>query len=217
MFGPPIPRVKSEFFTNISTKAEVFASQSLQVGFVACNYDAAPFDTTEQVAEMVLTHQLSTGLLWEDIRMKGGAYGASVSSNSLENSMSFSTYRDPNPIRSLEIISKLMQNQKKLHHHADVKEIDLVKSIIGCYAKEIYPLTNAEKGGVDFLRFLYGIQNDYLKRRLDRLINISSADIESVFASFSSRVSTAPVIISGKKGAEQAAKALGTEVKILPV
>jgi len=221
-FGPPAPRLKSEFFTDadkIMPKAEIFASQSLQVGFAAKTFDAAPFDTTEQIAEMVLTHQLSTGVLWEDIRMKGGAYGVSISSNSLENSVNFSTYRDPNPLRSLDVISKLLKDglHKHLFDNADNKEDYLEKSIIGCYAKETYPMTSAEKGGIDFLRFLYGIENDYLKRRLERLINVSSADIESVFASFSSRASAAPVIISGLKTAEQAAKTLGVNVTILPL
>jgi Zn-dependent M16 (insulinase) family peptidase len=139
-----------------------------------------------------------------------------MNSNSLENSMNFSTYRDPVPLRSLDVISNLMKNGGNVNILTGNEDY-LVKSIIGCYAKETYPLTNAEKGGVDFLRFLYGIKNDYLEKRLERLINISSADIKSVFASFGSRASGTPVIISGMKGAEQAAKTLGTNVTLLPL
>ena len=75
-FGPPKPRLDSNhletsFDLSIDKrpKAEVFASASLQVGFAALTLNAAPFDTMEQVAETVLTHQLSTGTLWEEIRI----------------------------------------------------------------------------------------------------------------------------------------------------
>ena len=225
-FGHPAPRlsVNSESaFAKMAfskpTLPEVFASRSLQVGFAALAMESAPFDTIMQVAETVLTHQLSTGALWENIRMKGGAYGAFISSNAMENSMSFATYRDPNPLRSLDIISAILKSSKQdsLQYYGGGDESYLVKSIIGCYAKETRPRTSAEKGIVDFFRFLYGIEDDYRKRSLERLINISTADIENLFASLGSRAVSGPVIIGSMKDAEQAAKTLGVDLKILPV
>jgi hypothetical protein len=218
-FGPPVQRLSAGIENiPVSSAIEVFASHSLQVGFAALTLNAAPFDTTEQIAEVVLTHQLSTGALWEDIRMKGGAYGAFVSSDSLENCMSFATYRDPNPLRSLDVFSGILKNgslQDYIQKHCD--EDYLEKSIIGCYAKEIRPKTSAEKGFVDFLRFLYGINDNHRVKRLDRLISVSAADITGAFSSLASKTKAGTVIITGMKNAEQAAKALGTEVKILPV
>ena len=226
-FGAPKPRAQQDDIspngkTNSASasKAEIFASQSLQIGFAAIAYNAAPFDTTEQIAENVLTHQLSTGALWEDIRMKGGAYGAFINSDSLENCVSFATYRDPNPLRSLEVISTIMKNSRNgggLRYCGGGDDDYLVKSIIGCYAKEVCPRTNAEKGLIDFYRFLYGIEDDYRARRLKKLINLSTNDIADAFASLASRTPTEPVIITGLKSAEQAAKALGAEVTVLPV
>jgi len=70
---------------------------------------------------------------------------------------------------------------------------------------------------LDFIRFLYGVENSYLKRKLERLINISTGDITSAFNSLGSRTASGPVIISGVKGAQQAAKALGVDVTTLPV
>jgi Zn-dependent M16 (insulinase) family peptidase len=111
-FGPPLPRLsQQDIIIPSAPAAEVFTSMSLQVGFAALTLNAAPFDTVEQIAEMVLTHQLSTGALWEDIRMKGGAYGAFVNSDSLENCMSFATYRDPNPLRSLDVYLQILNDK----------------------------------------------------------------------------------------------------------
>ncbi|MCL1958844.1 MAG: peptidase M16, partial [Spirochaetes bacterium] len=214
-FGAPVNRIPAVSDTSGETqkRAEVFASPSLQVGFAALSLNAAPFDTNEQIAETVLSHQLSTGVLWESIRMKGGAYGAHVNNDSLENFVSFSTYRDPDPLRSLDAISAILKDSA----YGNCSDDYLVKSIIGCYANETRPKTSAENGLADFLRFLYGIEDTYRKRRLERLVSVSTADIAAAYASLGARPSTGTVIIAGTKIAEQAAKALDTEVQMLAV
>jgi Zn-dependent M16 (insulinase) family peptidase len=80
-------------------------------------------------------------------------------------------------------------------------------------------LTNrAENGLVDFYRFLYGVEDIYRKNKLKRLISVTGADIAAAFASLGSRPLTGgPIVIAGIKKAEEAAKALGTEVQLLPV
>ena len=237
-FGPPRPRgpVAARFESpapgpgaGISDRAsaEVFASPSLRVGFAARTLRAAPFDTPAQSAEIVLAHRLSTGALWEDIRMKGGAYGAFAGADSLEGCFSFATYRDPNPLRSLDAFSSILKSSARSKNGEaqkadDVRDDDeLVKIIIGCYAKETRPRSSAEKGLTDFFRFLYGIDDGFRKRKLERLIAVTGADIAAAFESLAARTALpdapGPVIITGIKSAEQAAKALGTELKVLPV
>jgi len=219
-FGPPVPRYPAEAWDlkreSIPVK-EVFASKTLQIGFAALTLNAAPFDTVEQIADMVLTHQLNTGALWEDIRMKGGAYGAYVSGNSLENFFAFSTYRDPNPLRSLDAFNQILKNNSPDFLQYNTGKDYLEKSIIGCYAKETYPRTAAQDGLVDFYRFLYGIDDSYRKNRLERLISISSADITAAYTALGSKQKSGTAIITGVKTAEEAAKALGTEVQMLPM
>jgi len=215
-FGAPVPKGKNIDTVNDSAdgqKPEVFASPSLQVGFAGYSLNAAPFDTKEQLAEAVLAHQFSTGILWETIRMKGGAYGAVVNSDSVENCISFATYRDPNPMRSLESISEILKDSS----YGKCDEDYLVKSIIGCYAKETRPRTSSENGLVDFYRYLYGIEDSYRKRKLGHLISVTTQDIAAAFDSISARKPIGTVVIAGTKTAEQAAKALDVDVKVLPV
>jgi presequence protease len=214
-FGAPVNRISAaaDNSGNIKKGAEVFASPSLQIGFAAISLNAAPFDTNEQIAETVLSHQFYTGALWENIRMKGGAYGALINSDSMEDCVSFATYRDPDPLRSLDAISAILKDSA----HGNCSDDYLVKSIIGCYAKETRPKTSAENGSADFNRFLYGIEDTYRKRGLERLVSVSTADIAAAYASLGARPSTGTVIIAGTKIAEQAAKALDTEVQILAV
>jgi len=218
--GPPRSALQAASDTKAKmvpgTASEVFASPSLQIGFAAMTLRAAPYDTPAQTAETVLAHQLSTGALWEDIRMKGGAYGASASSDSLERCFSLSTYRDPNPLRSLNSFSAILKT-----NNITAENDGLEKIIIGCYSRETRPRSPAEKGIADFLRFISRIENDYRRRRLQRLIAVSAADISAALGELAAQVAAdnaaSRVIITGMKGAEQAAKALGTEVRTLPV
>jgi len=145
--------------------------------------------------------------------MKGGAYGAFASSDSLENCVSFATYRDPTPMRSLDIFLSILKNGA----YGNCSEDSLVKSIIGCYAKETRPRTSAEDGLIDFYRFLYGIEDGYRRRKIERLVSISTADIQAAFSALGTRAATGSVIIAGTKSAEQAAKELGAELQVLPV
>jgi Zn-dependent M16 (insulinase) family peptidase len=219
-FGPPqrcrdTPKAVSGIAGN-----EIFASPSLQVGFAAMSMRAAAFDTLEQVAETALAHQLSTGPLWEDIRMKGGAYGAFASGDHLERHFSFSTYRDPNPLRSMESFAAVLRPGD----NAFMGEDDLVKTIIGCYARETRPRAPSEKNISDFFRFISRIDDGCRRRKLQRLIAVSAGDVSAALGGLVSQVEQEPaksaigrVIITGMKGAEQATKALGTEARALPV
>jgi Zn-dependent M16 (insulinase) family peptidase len=205
---------------------EVFASPSLQVGFASFTLPAAPFGSKGQAAELVLSHLLSTGALWETIRMKGGAYGAFAQSDSLEGAFAFSTYRDPNPQRSLEAFSSIIKDLAS-QSGAWNENDELEKAIIGTYSKETRPRTSAEKSVSDFLRFLYGIGDHHRSERLKSLVAVSGNDIDAALKRLAASLggSTAkgdspfphPVIIAGRPAAEKAAAQLGTGVTELPV
>lgn len=101
----------------------------------------------------------------------------------------------------------------------------LEKAIIGSYSREIRPRTSAEKGAVDFSRFLYGIEDTVRQRRLEKLIQVSGDEIAAVLRRLASQGGPAggpaqggaPVIVAGTAAAEKAAKALGVTPKALPV
>ncbi len=61
---------------------------------------------------LVLSHIVSYDFLWPEIRVKGGAYGSSLSI-SRNNDVCFGTYRDPNVKNSYEVFKKLPEYLKK--------------------------------------------------------------------------------------------------------
>ncbi|MCL2601181.1 MAG: insulinase family protein [Treponema sp.] len=241
-FGPPRLRnpasVTIESFTalsqiastfsksGLSAKGEVFSSPSLQVGFAAVSLNASPFASPLQAADLVLSHQLSTGALWENIRMKGGAYGAFAQPDSLEGPFSFATYRDPNPLRSLDAFSSILLSMEAATREGTraFDEETLTKAVIGAYARETRPRSPAEKSLGDFFRFLYGIEDNHRLRRLKDLVAVSEEQIGAVLQRLAGEINqppetsrTCPVIIAGIAEAEKAAARLGVPLYQLPV
>jgi Zn-dependent M16 (insulinase) family peptidase len=197
-------------------RAEVLSSSSLQVGFAAMTLKGASLQTREAGTEAVLAHRLSTGALWEDIRMKGGAYGAFANSDGMEETFAFSTYRDPGPLRSLEVFPAILKEAAK----AIPDEETLTKAVIGSFSKETRPRTAAEKGLADCLRFLYGIEDRRRKAKLEFIVSITAAELAAAAERLAGSVSTSPgipTVIAGPAEAEKAAAKLGVEIRTLPV
>jgi Zn-dependent M16 (insulinase) family peptidase len=241
-FGPPRPpnpavMERDSFLSHPEpVTAEVYSSPSLQVGFAALALPGAAFPRREHTAEAVLGHQLSTGALWEDIRMRGGAYGAFAYTDGNEKIFGFSTYRDPNPLRSLGAFTAILQDRAGLppgpgmeprqeepapRDSASIEDA-LEKAIIGQYAKETQPRTAAEKGKIDFSRFLYGVDICHREQKLRALIGISEEEVAGAARRLAESASAAnpsltPVIIAGSKTAKEAAEYLAVEVRELPV
>ena len=226
IFGPPKPRKNYEqdfsSLTHIKlapdAKGEVFASSSLQVGFAGISHKTVPYASPLQAAELVFSHQLSTGDLWEDIRMKGGAYGAFAHPDHLEGSFAFSTYRDPNPLRSLDAFESIIKESAQKGMENNFDDLALDKAVIGTYSRETRPRSPAEKCITSFLRFLYGIEDSHRKRRLKDIINVKKEDIIAVQQRMAlDSENVFPVILDGISGAEKAASRLNAELIMLPV
>ncbi|MDR0562073.1 MAG: insulinase family protein [Spirochaetaceae bacterium] len=195
-------------------KREVYGSPSLQVGFAGMCLKSAPFGSANQPSEAVLAHRLTTGDLWEDIRMKGGAYGAFAAPDSLEQTFSLSTYRDPNPLRSLDAFPSILQAMSGRNDD----EESLEKAVIGAYSKETRPRTPAEQGSADFLRFLYGIEDSHRAKKRRELIAVSPDETRRTAQRLAEGADEASsVILAGLGSAEKAAAALGLPLKTLPV
>jgi Zn-dependent M16 (insulinase) family peptidase len=195
---------------------EVFASPSLQIGFAALSLGASPMNSRLHGAELALAHQLSTGPLWEQIRMKGGAYGAFAQVDSIEGIFAFSTFRDPEPLRSIDSFGPILKNALSQLKSRPGEEA-LEKTIVGAYSRETRPRTPAERAASDFIRFLYGLPEELRRQRLRWLIELRREELIAALERLAGQEGKAPVIIAGPEAAGEAARKLGVEVKILPV
>jgi Zn-dependent M16 (insulinase) family peptidase len=192
----------------------VFTSPSLQVGFAALALPGTAYASREQSAEFILSHLLSTGALWEDIRMRGGAYGAFANPDRMERVFIMASYRDPNPLRSLEAFRSILKKTAE----TPIDSEDLEKLVIGAYSKETRPKTSAEKGFSDFLRWLYGIENRFLESKLRDFTKIQGEEVQEASRRLVSLIDQGrTAVLSGRDSAKKAAEALGVKAVELPV
>ncbi len=192
---------------------EVYQSAALQVGFAALALRASPFTSDLHAAELVLSHWLSTGILWEDIRMRGGAYGAFAYPDGLEPVFVLATYRDPNPARSLQALPGALR--KALDALPAGEELE--KAVIGSFSKESRPRTNPEKGFADFMRFLTGIEDWMRSRKLKAIAAMETELLRQAGESLAASLATAPVaVVAGNGQAAASAEQLRVPVRNLP-
>jgi Zn-dependent M16 (insulinase) family peptidase len=241
-FGPPCQKnPTSQDWENFSAirginhspdKAVVFTSPSLQVGFAAISFKGEIYGSPLKAAEIVLCDRLITGIFWDDIRIKGGAYNIFVETNPFGDTISFSSYRDPNPLRTLEVFSSRITSASVetlgLDGKAQGGRNILDNSVIRIYTD----LINARLDGNytdlinapfldDFLKFLIGIDDKRHCENLKDILAVTPEKIDAVLKRMATEIrgvpnQTHPVIIADKAQARKAAKKLNAEIINLP-
>lgn len=224
-FGPPKPVVSRDpapffaFFAphtddgaGAAGMTEVFASSSLQVGFAGRSLESPRYGSRAEMAGQLLAHHLSTGELWEQIRMKAGAYGAFANINAMERLFALGTYRDPDPAHSLSVFSDALKKTRRRR----IDKETLEKAVIGTYSKLTRPKTPSQRGFEDFEHLLYGITDEQRARNRRNLLDMTADDVSSVAKSLAD-IDGVACIITGSVDAEKTAAKFGVEVKPLPV
>jgi Zn-dependent M16 (insulinase) family peptidase len=150
-------------------------SAALQVGFASSVLPSPRYGTKDQPVDIVFGHWLASGPLWEKIRTTGGAYGAFAYPDSLEDIFVFSTYRDPSPLRSLDIFRQTLEAAAE----ELIDPLSLEKTITGCYSREVQPRSPSDKGFTAFIRVLYGISDEVRKRKIERILSVTPEDMRS--------------------------------------
>ena len=151
------------------------AASALQVGFAAAVIPSPVYGSKDQPVDNVFGHWLSNGLLWEKVRTAGGAYGVFTYPDSLEDIFVFATYRDPSPLKSLDVFRDALEAAVL----SPIDPVSLEKTITGSYSREVQPRSPADKGFTAFIRVLYGITDEIRKAKLERIVSVTAEDMHS--------------------------------------
>lgn len=144
------------------------------VGFAGGAMRASWLGTGRNAAESLLGHALKTGYLWEQVRMKGGAYGVFAGANGSEGIWFFTSYRDPQCGKTLGTFREALE-------YAAAGKIDastLKKAVIGTVGKEVKKLTPDIKGFVGFRRNLYGITDEKRQKKRDYILSAGTEELK---------------------------------------
>lgn len=143
------------------------------VGFVSTSLNASLLESRGHAAELLLSHILKTEYLWETVRMKGGAYGASASANGMEGLFTFTSYRDPGITGTLESYREGLAITAKRIPDDDTVE----KAVIAVVGRDVRPLSPGEKSIIGFRRILYGIDDSLRREKRGWLLDIRGEEL----------------------------------------
>jgi Zn-dependent M16 (insulinase) family peptidase len=170
---------------------------SSTVAYVTATLPAIRYGEKGAAAQDLLAHILRTGLLWEQIRMKGGAYGAFASSRTTEGMFGFASYRDPHTAVTLNAFRNALEALAA--ETIPEEQIELAK--VSMLGRELRPLTPRDAGYVDFRRRLYDITDELRQENRDLLRSVSSDEVRTVAEILLDRFSEASVaVLGGREG-----------------
>ncbi len=126
-------------------------------------------------ALQILKVILSYDYLWQNIRVKGGAYGCMSSFNRLGEGYLIS-YRDPNLKRTMEIYEGVVDYLNNF----TVDERDMTKYIIGTISNIDRPMTPATKGERSMNLYMNHISADMIQKERLEILNAQQEDIRKL-------------------------------------
>ena len=120
----------------------------------------------------VVRAMLSYGYLWNEVRVKGGAYGVMCNfPNSGEGY--FVSYRDPKLAETNETYKNVAEYLRK--YEADERE--MTKNIIGTISSVDTPLPPKAKGNRSMTAYFIGLPFEEIQKERDEILSTSVEDI----------------------------------------
>jgi len=185
-----------------------------QVNFVGKSADLYAAGYQPHGSISVITNFVRTGWLWDRVRAQGGAYGAFCRFGRHSGVFTYSSYRDPNLMQTLDVFDQTAAFLRS----ADLSQDELTKSIIGAIGSlDAYQLPDA-KGYTSMARRLLGETDAERQEYRDQVLGSTAADIRAFAdaldaASAQSRI----VVLGGEEAVRRASEERGLGLEIVRV
>ncbi len=121
-----------------------------------------------QILKVILSYEY----LWQNIRVKGGAYGCMSNFNRVGEGY-FVSYRDPHLKRTVEVYEGVVEYLQKF----TVSERDMTKYIIGTMSNIDQPLTPSAKGERSMNLYMGKVSAEMIQQERREILEASQEDI----------------------------------------
>ena len=158
----------------------------------------------------ILKMILSYDYLWNNVRVKGGAYGCSSSFLRTGDSY-FTSYRDPNLGKTNEVYEKIPEYIRNFH--ADERE--MTKYIIGTLGGMDMPLYPEGKGQRAITAYLKKLTLEELQEERDEILGATDEDIRALADLVQAVLSDGNLCVIGNENNIQKEKELFMNIKSL--
>jgi presequence protease len=156
-----------------SISRRTFFDLPYQVSYSGTCLQTVPYASPSKAALTVLGQLLTHSYMHPNIREKGGAYGASASASPISGLFSMSSYRDPNPLNTLEII----QNAGNFARDKGWTARELEEGKLGVFQQIDAPTSVSSDGSKEFM---YGITEEMDQKMRERLLDVTKDEIQEV-------------------------------------
>lgn len=168
-----------------------------QVNYVAKGVDLFKLGYQIHGSVLVINKTLTTGWLWEKIRVQGGAYGGFSVFDIHGGAYIFLSYRDPNLLASLDTYDATATHLQNLQ----LSESELTKAIIGTIGDlDAYLLPDA-KGWVSLTRHLVGYSEEARQKFRDEVLHTSLQDFKAFGKTLSGLTENGQIVVLGSADA----------------
>lgn len=161
-------------------------------------------------ALQILKVILSYDYLWQNIRVKGGAYGCMSSFNRIGEGYLVS-YRDPN----LEKTNEVYEGVTEYLRNFEVADRDMTKYIIGTISNLDQPMTPAIKGDRSMNLYMNHVTPEMIQKERMQVLHATQEDIRNLANVVAAVLSADQLCVIGGEEKIEAAKELFGEVKDL--
>lgn len=159
-----------------------------------------------QILKVILGYEY----LWQNIRVKGGAYGC-MSSFTKTGDGYFVSYRDPN----LEKTNEVYEGIPAYLEQFDVSDRDMTKYIIGTISNLDQPMTPSAKGNRSLNLYMSHVSKEMLEEERMQILNASKEDIRALADVVRAVLSSGQICVIGGEDKIEEAKTLFKETKDL--
>ena len=184
---------------------------SSAVNFASRTWLLEPFEPEAYGSYFLLSRHLSTGYLWDKVRVEGGAYGGMAIMSNWHPVFSCTSYRDPN------LATTLRHFDQGLHSMAaKIDPAALEQSIIAAIGRIDQPKSPHNRGFGETLDRLSGFSPEARRKFRDAVLGISPKDLTEA-AEKVLQASDSSIAVLGSSSAFDGASAEGLKIEREPL
>lgn len=161
-------------------------------------------------ALQILKVILSYDYLWQNVRVKGGAYGCMSSFNRLGDGY-FVSYRDPNLEKTNEIYEGITDYLRTFY----VSDRDMTKYIIGTISNIDQPMNPVAKGDRSLNLYMNHVSKEMIEKEREQILDATQEDIRKLADIVEAVLKANQLCVIGGEEKIEEQKALFDEIKDL--
>ena len=172
MFEDPVEDTRCVLHCEMKNEGFKTASKVQYVARVGNFIDnGADYTGALQILKVILSYDY----LWQNIRVKGGAYGCMSSFNRIGEGY-FVSYRDPNLKRTIDVYEGVVDYLENF----TVSDRDMTKYIIGTISNIDQPMTPATKGERSMNLYMNKVSAEMIKKERAQILDAAQEDIRAL-------------------------------------